>query len=108
VAVLAMCDRSRVLVFNSTNRRKIWEAAVKAAGLDDFHWHDLRHTFATWLGNSAGDLAVVMKALGHANVATTMKYRHVIRAEVKAGLAKMPTLIEGKIVPMKKVDDANG
>jgi integrase len=102
-AILAMCDRNRTLVFDSTNRRKIWEAAVKAVGLEDFHWHDLRHTFATWLGDLANDITVVMTALGHSQIATTMKYRHVIRANVKAGVAKLPTLIdEPPVVRLKR------
>ena len=105
LAILAMCDRSRVLVFDSTNRRKIWEAAVRAVGLEDFHWHDLRHTFATWLGDLANHITVVMTALGHSQIATTMKYRHVIRANVKASVAKLPMLIEGPVVPLKREDD---
>lgn len=105
VAVLALCDRNRVMVFDSTNRRRLWEAAVQAAGLEDFHWHDLRHTFATWMGNRGGDIAVIMKALGHADVSTTMKYRHVIHADVKAAMGNMPTLIEGTVVPMKKQEN---
>lgn len=103
--ILALCDRSRVLAFDSTNRRKLWEAAVKRAGLEDFTWHDLRHTFATWLGQRGAGLHVVQQALGHRQIETTMKYLHVVRGDVKAAVAKMPTLIEGPIVPMKKSDE---
>lgn len=102
VAILALCDRDRVEVFDHTNRRKLWEAAVAAARLDDFHWHDLRHTFATWLGNSGADIAVVQKALGHSQITTTARYRHVIRADVQKAVGRLPTLIEGPVVPMKK------
>jgi len=102
VAVLAQCNGNRVLVFDATNRRKIWEAALTAAGISDFRWHDLRHTFATWLGNKTGDIGVVMKGLGHSQIGTTMKYRHVVRADVKAGVNKLPTLIEGQVVPLKR------
>jgi len=35
-----------VLAFENVNRRKIWQTLVAAVGLEEFHWHDLRHTFA--------------------------------------------------------------
>lgn len=104
VGVLSECDRNRPLAFDSTNRRKLWEAAVKAEGLDDFTWHDLRHTFATWLGSRVGDLGLVMKALGHAKIETTMKYRHFVRSEVQKAVQTMPELIESQVVQIKKAE----
>ena len=106
VQILALCDRSHRYVFDSTNRRKLWEAAVEATGLGDFHWHDLRHTFATWLGQRGAGLHVIMKACGHTKIETTMKYLHVIRSDVKAAVAEMPTLIESAVMPLKNKPDA--
>lgn len=109
IAVLALSPQNRVFVFDATNRRKVWEAAVEAAALEDFRWHDMRHHFATTLGDAAGgDLSIVMTALGHSQIGTTMKYRHVVRATVKSGLEKMPTLIEGKVVALtaRRIGDA--
>lgn len=36
--------------------------------------HNLRHTFATWLARSVGDVSLAQKILGHENVNTTLKH----------------------------------
>jgi hypothetical protein len=44
-AVLSRCSRQRTYVFDRTNQRKLFAAAIEAAEISDFHWHDLRtHT----------------------------------------------------------------
>lgn len=103
INALERCPRDRARPFLFKNLRRIWEAAVKAAGLEDFRFHDLRHTFATWFGNASGDITLVMKQLGHSEIGTTMKYRHVIRADVQREIQKMPTLIDGgKVVSLNE------
>ena len=104
LAVLALCDRNRGKVFDATNRRKLWEAAVKAAGLEDFRWHDLRHCFAVWVGNAGADIAVVQQLLGHSKIETTLRYRKVITGERTKAVQNLPTLIEGTVVPMKRAE----
>ena len=90
LTVLALAPRDRPLVFNRKNWRKIFEAAVKRAGLEDFHWHDLRHTHATWLRQRAAKLDVVQRSLGHASVTTTQRYAHVDDGELRAALRGLP------------------
>lgn len=102
VSTLARCPRDRPLVFDFKNFRRLWEAGMKRAGITDFRFHDLRHTFATWFGNASGDITLVMKQLGHSEIGTTMKYRHVIRADVRREIQKMPDLIEGKVVSLNE------
>lgn len=64
-------------VFATTNFRKRWEAAVAASGLVDFHFHDLRHTFASWARMNGADLADICEAMAHSTVAVTMRYAHI-------------------------------
>lgn len=70
-------DEREGRVFDRTNFRKRWEAAVKAAGMVDFHFHDLRHTFASWARMNGADLADICEAMGHSTVAVTMRYAHI-------------------------------
>lgn len=64
-------------VFDLTNFRKRWEKTRTSAGLVDFHWHDLRHTFATWARQGGADLLELQKAMAHSSVAVTARYMHI-------------------------------
>jgi integrase len=101
--VLHESPRDGVLVFDATNFRKHFEAARRAAGIEDFRWHDLRHTFATWLGQSGAPLEVIRDQLCHSNIAVTQRYRHVAQPEVRAALQKLPTLSPNttNVMPLK-------
>ena len=71
--------------------RAPWEAALKAAKLTDFHWHDLRHTCASYLTMSGVSQIAMAKLLGHRTLAMTMRYSHLSpqhTIEVADALAK--------------------
>lgn len=63
--------------------RSEWEAARKACGLPDAHFHDLRHTLASWLIQSGAGLKHVKEALNHRTVQTTQRYAHLEAEHLK-------------------------
>ncbi|MFC2172072.1 tyrosine-type recombinase/integrase [Acidobacteriota bacterium] len=55
---------------------KCFEAAIKRAGIEDFTFHDLRHTFAAHYLMSGGDIGSLREILGHSDLKTTQRYSH--------------------------------
>lgn len=64
--------------------RHPWEAALKAAGIADFHWHDLRHTAASYLAMSGVSLVEIAKVLGHRTLAMVARYSHLSDGHIVA------------------------
>jgi len=53
-----------------------FDRACESAGLTDFHFHALRHTFASWLIMRGVPLATVSNLLGHTSPTMTLRYAH--------------------------------
>jgi len=56
--------------------RKHWNKALKQANIEDFKFHDLRHTCASYLAMNGASLQEIAQVLGHKNLQTTMRYTH--------------------------------
>lgn len=59
-----------------------FEDLLGRADIQDFRFHDLRHTFASWYMMNGGDLYELAKILGHSNIKTTERYAKLARQHI--------------------------
>jgi integrase len=59
-----------------------FEDLLERAGIKDFRFHDLRHTFASWFMMNGGDLYELAKILGHSNIKMTERYAKLARQHI--------------------------
>lgn len=67
--------------------------ACRKAGISDFHFHDLRHTFATWLRQSGVQLDEIAKQLGHSDLRMTQRYAHLGASQVREAVCRLDALL---------------
>jgi len=66
------------------NLRDAWAKALKTAGIENFHWHDLRHTAASYLAMSGVSLVEIAKVLGHRTLQMVARYSHLSDGHIVA------------------------
>jgi integrase/recombinase XerD len=67
-------------------QRMVKRYAAKAGIQKDVTPHTLRHSFATDLYRETSNIRLIQKALGHANLATTQIYTHIVDEELEGAL----------------------
>ena len=75
--------------------RAPWEAALKKAGIEDFRFHDLRHSAATYLAMNGASLAEIAEVLGHKTLQMVKRYTHLSEAHTAGVVARMNERIFG-------------
>jgi integrase len=75
---------------SARNLFRHFKDTLRAAGLPDVRFHDLRHTCATLLASAGTPPAVAMRILGHSQIAMTMEvYTHAQLDDMRAALARL-------------------
>lgn len=73
----------------------MFRRAIKRAEIVGFRFHDLRHTAATRLMRACGDIKQAQALLGHSTIATTARYAHSGRGDMRSALRQVQQLRTG-------------
>ena len=72
------------------SKKPYWfKSATEKAGIKNFTWHCLRHTFASRLVMAGVDLKTVQELMGHKSITMTARYAHVDSKHCIAALEKL-------------------
>ena len=74
-------------IFPIRDFKKAWASVLSRVGIENFKFHDLRHTAATRWAEAGADIFTIAALLGHHNIQTTMRYSH-------SGLNRMRQVVE--------------
>lgn len=88
-------QRHGVYVFEGSNGmpykdiKTAFHSALRRAEIENFHFHDLRHTFGSQLVMSGVDLRTVQQLLGHKDIKMTIRYSHLSPVHVQEAVNKL-------------------
>ena len=75
--------------------RAAFEAALRRAKVEDFRWHDLRHSAASYLAMNGASLPEIAAVLGHKTLAMVKRYAHLSDAHTAGVVERMNARIFG-------------
>ena len=83
---------------------KAWRAALVRAGISDFRWHDLRHTWASWHVQNGTPLHALKELGGWADLTMVLRYAH-LSSEHLSEFAENAKVGTNKLHAQKSPDD---
>lgn len=72
-----------------------WRAALKRAGIENFRWHDLRHTWASWLAQQGTPMNVLQELGGWESETMVKRYAHLAPAQLVEHSERVANLLNG-------------
>lgn len=79
-----------------------WGRVVRAAGIADFRFHDLRHTAATRMAEVGTDPFTISAILGHSSVQMTAKYAHATGEGTREAVERLGEYGQDKIISIEE------
>jgi integrase len=77
--------------------RTAWKVALRKAGIEDFRFHDLRHSAASYLAMDGATLAEIAEVLGHKTLQMVKRYAHLSEQHTSKVVARMNEKIFGEV-----------
>lgn len=95
------------LVFGITNSIKhSWATACRLANIDDFHFHDCRHTATTRMIASGSPHTEVMKITGHSQLRTFLRYLNVTSETANNVALRLNDYLLHRQIQIPKISDS--
>ncbi len=74
---------------------KTFNAVCKRAGLIGYHFHDLRHTYASHLVMAGVDITTVSRLMGHKSLTMTLRYSHLAKDHLDSAVNLLADRMNG-------------
>ncbi|WP_414684499.1 tyrosine-type recombinase/integrase [Methylotenera sp.] len=74
---------------------KAWKNALKRAGIEDFRWHDLRHTWATWQRQAGTPTHELQRLGGWKTASMVERYAHVAPDNLEHAASRLNAVFSG-------------
>jgi integrase len=82
------------------NWKRAFDTACKKARVKDFRFHDLRHTFGSYLGMKGYNAFTIMKLMGHKTLAMSARYTHISDRHLRAAVDEIGAeMVQSDICP---------
>ena len=84
-----------------------WRNALKRAGIENFRWHDLRHTWASWHVQNGTPLNALQELGGWADQSMVLRYAHLSSDHLKEYAKNVATEIQKNVTNLLHAANIN-
>jgi integrase len=81
---------------------RAWRQALKRCGIEDFRWHDLRHTWASWLAQQGTPINVLQELGGWESQEMVRRYAHLSKPQLMQHSELVANVLDGTVLAQPK------
>ncbi len=82
------------LLVCKNNYKRAWRTVKEKAHIENFRFHDLKHTIGTRLAQMNVPMPVIQETLDHSDMKTTMRYVHTANSQILSALNQLSSYRE--------------